>query len=889
MRNRAGKKRLPASLLCLCLFMGMLFVPISSYALEEDASSRAEEDTAAACPLTESCALGPDHVGKCVSVQLLDNQPITTFEELITALDEAGEVPSTIIIGGDISLTDTVTIKRGQNITLVDDGKARKINVETKDSPDRPTAFEILEGGALTIRTSTGDPQLLIIDGTNAACARSQNNTPLKNNGDIISCHGSFSLESGTIQNNICEEGWSGTIVVSGPEAHMEMSGGLIRNNAYDDQFGGVIRVAFGGHLELKGGEISNNDTMLDSDINNAALWIEAGGNSSFTMSGGAITRNHGDFGGVFVGEPAYPDFQSIAVMELTGGEISDNVAERYGGGIMICGQASVSMNGGTISGNRAMIGGGIAVYDLYLSMGNGQSFELWQRYFPGEFNMNGGVISGNKAELRVGRETDSGCGGGLYVASNQVVLNAGKIQNNIAERQGGGVYVGSVPYTLHMYDAVITENTASILGGGLWFCPTGDAANTVTNGGAIFGNKAEANSALGAAGDDFVAVPQMDKGHTVTLYDRMLGGGETAWYLDGGVESTKPESGNVLGIPDETPRYGISGTDERITGIRDWTKGIALKAVVSDSAERLAKSQAKLWITGNQAPRGGGVGSNGAVVIGTPQDEWSFEITKAWQADMREEEKKPVTVRLKIGGYELDAITLDESNNWTGSFTQLPNPDTLGEGIVITAVEEGTEYKVDYSEVSQDTAHKKLFLTITNRKKPVGNLTVSKTVMGSVEDKEREFPFTVTITGELDDGVYGGMTFRDNTASFTLRDGESITAVGLPAGAGYEVRESGNDEYTVTMEGNKGVIGEGTTATASFVNQKEDTGSEPPEPEEPDQPEEPEQPEGEIPRTGGSSNSSLWLVLAAASAVGMIGVSLMRKDNSYKKARHKK
>lgn len=123
---------------------------------------------------------------------------------------------------------------------------------------------------------------------------------------------------------------------------------------------------------------------------------------------------------------------------------------------------------------------------------------------------MNYGVVSGNKAVYRAS-EGDGGCGGGIYVASDNVVLKAGVIENNQAERQGGGIYVGSVPYTLHMYDAVITENTAELLGGGLWFCPTGDATNTVTNGGAIYGNKAGENG----AGDDFVSVPREGKGLT--------------------------------------------------------------------------------------------------------------------------------------------------------------------------------------------------------------------------------------------------------------------------------------------------------------------------------------------------------------------------------------
>ena len=65
----------------------------------------------------------------------------------------------------------------------------------------------------------------------------------------------------------------------------------------------------------------------------------------------------------------------------------------------------------------------------------------------------------------------DGGCGGGIYVASDDVVLYGGEITGNTASRQGGGVYVGSTPYKLYMYDTLVTENTAELLGGGMWLC----------------------------------------------------------------------------------------------------------------------------------------------------------------------------------------------------------------------------------------------------------------------------------------------------------------------------------------------------------------------------------------------------------------------------------
>ena len=133
-------------------------------------------------------------------------------------------------------------------------------------------------------------------------------------------------------------------------------------------------------------------------------------------------------------------------------------------------------------------------------------------------------------------------------------------------------------------------------------------------------------------------------------------------------------------------------------------------------------------------------MGSNGAVIIGIPQDEWNLDIYKEWADGIPEEpQKKEVTVRLKIGEYTLDTVTLNQENGWKASFTQLPNQNSLSEGMIITAIEEGDEYLVEYTDVSRDEKNKRMALTIKNRVKPSGNLIVSKTVAGA--DKVRAFP----------------------------------------------------------------------------------------------------------------------------------------------------
>ena len=703
----------------------------------DDASESSASDTKTApegAPESSAAPAGDEVPSAENSIMLLADDKIDSFDALKKAIENAPKNGSEteIVLNGDIALTDTLTIAAGQNITLVDDGSERVISVDS--AANIATMFTIEEGAALTIKTSTPErDELLTLDGENVDLVLSADDI------GFITVNGAFILQGGQIVNSTIEHTSGGVVVVCGENAVFEMHGGRIADNEFRNQYGGVVRVALGATFKMSGGSIFGNDTMPESQINNAAVYIEAEGNSHFELSGGNISNNHGYFGGVFIGEPVQPDWQSIATMTMTGGSITGNTAASvftqydgatggYGGGIMICGQARVTMSGGTISGNTATIGGGVAVYDLYVSIGQGlgTTLEWWKSFLPAEFTMTGGTISNNQAIYE--NTQDGGCGGGIYVASDNVTLKGGTIANNMAERQGGGVYVGSVPYTLRMYDAIITENTASVLGGGVWLCPTGDASNLVTNGGAIFGNTA----GEGGAGDDLVAVPQDDKDHFVTLADRILGGGEAKWYEDGGVKSTTPDGySNILGEPDGTARFDPENPGDRIENIRLSIDGLALKAVVSDAAAELAESKAQLRITGNTAPRGGGLGSNGAVIIGTPEDEWTLRVTKDWADGITDEQKKPVTVRLKIGDYALDTVTLDASNNWTKEFTQLPNPETLGE-LKITVVEEGEEYDASYSEITTDEGNKLLTVNITNSLKPTPSPSPSPSVTPS-------------------------------------------------------------------------------------------------------------------------------------------------------------
>ena len=163
----------------------------------------------------------------------------------------------------------------------------------------------------------------------------------------------------------------------------------------------------------------------------------------------------------------------------------------------------------------------------------------------------------------------------------------------------------------------------------------------------------------------------------------------------------------------------------------------------------------------------------------------------------------KSETVRLPYGTYTINEVDAD-----VNGFNL--NPTGLGE-------------------VTIDKEHKEVTVNVTNAYEQLppntGTLTVKKTVSGGGADYNKAFKFTVKLeeNGDThnDKVTYGGVTFIDGVATFTLKHNESKTIKGIPAGMTYTVTESDNAGYTVTMSGNTGTIKAGETSTAAFNNYK--------------------------------------------------------------------
>ena len=233
------------------------------------------------------------------------------------------------------------------------------------------------------------------------------------------------------------------------------------------------------------------------------------------------------------------------------------------------------------------------------------------------------------------------------------------------------------------------------------------------------------------------------------------------------------------------------------------------------------------------------------------------------------------------------NAITGQTDDEWICTFAGLPKYDDTGARYVYTVEETVPE---DY-----EAAYDQEQFEITNTRD--GDLLVEKEVTGSDGQKNREFHFTVTLSGtsvtgiqaETITGEYGDMTFTNGVAEFTLKHGEQKMAEDLPAGLTYTVVETdaNTNRYRTTYTGETGTIPAGDTAVTHVENRRNrqyyPDYTEEPEPTPPRIPEESWRPPHyddwhDVPRTGDTMNLALYVVLAVVSAAGLMTLLILMR-----------
>ena len=526
------------------------------------------------------------------------------------AVDQANG-PVTIEIEKNICLNAPVTIAKGKQVEITANANENYNLFGNKD--EKPTnLFVVEEGGELSL--------------TGALTLGGWNNT-----GSILVNHGKTTIDGNVVIEKSTLEGDSmGVIEDNGSSAELILENGTIQNHKIRGARSASIRVTEGASFTMNGGSICNNSGQCGT-----AVYLTASSNAAkarFTMNSGTLSNNE---------SRSYTPKSTPT------------------GAVFVKYSAEFVLNNGTITGNCAYggAGGGVAVMD-----------ELPTEEHGTAFTMNGGTISNNTAS---GYRCS---GGGIYSCSNYVSLLGGRIENNSAY-DGGGVYSEGnteIYTTLHIENALITGNTAD-QGGGLWFCPTGDAKLYMQDGAVIYGNTAA------SAGDDF-ASPEVATGAGgnggVTLPDYFPNGKVIQWFSDGFLYAP---AGN-RGTSGQGTRYNTVEYAKRVTGVQNEKKGLALKSVVSDGVSIPATGS--LIITGNQASHGGGgIGANGGVVIGEATSlSYSISVKKAWDNPGYEDtQPSGVTIHLKERdtGDIVSTAELTGENGWQHTFTDLPlSPD---------------------------------------------------------------------------------------------------------------------------------------------------------------------------------------------------------------------
>jgi len=251
---------------------------------------------------------------------------------------------------------------------------------------------------------------------------------------------GTFNMEGGSIVNNAAKY-YGGGVYVEGGLFHM--TDGTLDNNRTLTGYGTYLNYVYGaGAVHVAGGSFVMDGGNITNTVTYSGASVQIAEGATFTMNGGAISKSKMDYnsssdsetkngGGVLV----------FGTLEMNGGEISscDAGSNGNGGGVYVGKNATFTMNGGLISGNKA--GNGAGVFD------------------NGQFTMTDGEISGNSIS------STNGTGGGIF--AGMATIRGGKINNNTAKNGGGAIFLGGGVLTV--YDGEMKGNTANGYGGAIY------------------------------------------------------------------------------------------------------------------------------------------------------------------------------------------------------------------------------------------------------------------------------------------------------------------------------------------------------------------------------------------------------------------------------------
>ena len=416
----------------------------------------------------------------------------------------------------------------------------------------------------------------------------------LSPDGHVIYSEGTVKIVGGYVTNGN-GGGWGGGLCITGANAKLEMTGGVIAGNKAAS--GGGVYADKGATLNLAGGVISGNATYGNT--------YNSGGSPDNGYGGGVFTKN------------ACVSISGSA--NITNNRVNSNITESYNNGLL-GGGGIASVNGGTL----AMTGGSVTANYSH-EAGGGIYAGFYNQSIS--FEMTGGTIARNEAEnaegggLRIAggdsvgtiAKIDAGDTGKIYITNNTTMTG----HDRGGDWGGGGVFIQKGG-KLNIVKTLITQNEAGGWGGGVGACPTGETIVSHSNGAAIYNNKDNDGQHCSAGGNgknedsdpdyitevfknaghkDFFLVRKNDSNKTVAVVlGKMLGNRSAGWEgtCDGQEITIDPNGGAEA-------KYMFG-----------------LEAHPTDEAVEKAQLAATTIISGNYSyTHGGGIMTNGDLTVG--------------------------------------------------------------------------------------------------------------------------------------------------------------------------------------------------------------------------------------------------------------------------------
>lgn len=636
------------------------------------------------------------------------NTEVSTLAELKTALESPDA--SHIVVTKEIVVDQPIVIPASAVKTLThQDGGSLVFGLANNDSDKLGDAMiTVSKGAELTIGESGNTP--LLFDGKKTETNTSVSGIFLTIKGKTIINNGEFTgcNNKGMSSAPIYVDG--GELTVNNINMHDNLAGYVetIANHKYAPlnnlercwAKSSAIAVTGKGSATINNGTFTKNN--LEDHPNFGRLPFPgafAVNEGTLTINNGTFTENFGYYGGVAMSA-------CKGKLIINGGTFTKNTAKICGGALAQDMGSSLEIHGGTFSNNHSPNGGVYAGSDRYreavdeaggskisdlAKQVNVKSIDEWSKVklgsatydFTSNIKIDGNpLFENNSADI---------AGGALFISVKNSEIDAATFKNNSSTRFGGAIYLSSVPYQMHLKnvymannkaldkgaDLAFTQDNQNIAlkkgsGGGLWYCPTGNAELNVSNGYVFADNTAVHD------GDDLTTVtkrhhvdtanndPDRNKDFTATITNRMLGGGHIDWYADGS------------GVADGVARY--KSGDKPGGPINNTDENKSLKGISSDDAKALGKSLATVVFEGNTSGRGGAIGTNGTVIIGDANQTFDMKIIKKWsdKIDPKTIEGKKVTMNLLNATdpnhkYVIDTVELSKDNSWTATITNLP------------------------------------------------------------------------------------------------------------------------------------------------------------------------------------------------------------------------